>query len=634
MKLNRRQFIISAAALAGGSLAGCRPNIENYQAAEASAPYRPASAETIAAVKNTPFYPPALTGVRGDHEGSQTGAHAMAFRNGTFTLSTSVSETFDLIVIGAGVSGLTAAHEFRKQQPEAKILIVDNHDDFGGHAKRNEFTVGDKLLITYGGSESLDSPKNGFSKEAHGLLKDLGVDWEKLGSYFQQDLYEKQWGLKRAVFFRQPAFGESKLTAFPFADKAASREIFAQFPLSEADKTALIELYTAPKDYLSGKKRKEKQQYAAKTSYYDFLKNDVKLPEKALAFLTNISMDYWGHPINGISVQDALDSSFGVSDDDGYPGVKKLGIPAHKEPKEPYIYHFPDGNASIARLLVRKMIPSVASGNTMEDVVTAKFDYTQLDKPENLVKIRLNTTALRVENQGDWVAVSGLKTGQSELMLWQAKKVIYAGHAALTPHIMPEMPKVQQDAMKTNVKIPMIYAKVALKNAQAWKKLGVSDLYIPHSPYVLAQLDYPVSMGDYVHAKTPDEPIVLHCVRIATAFEGETARDKYRNGRRALLGQQEATLKEELMGFLNEFYALAGEKAEDVVVDITLNRWAHGYSYEQVTLWDSDEFTESSIKAMQQKIGNIFMANCDVAWMPYLQNAIDEGVRAAKEALA
>lgn len=634
MKLNRRQFLVSAAALAGSSLTACRPNLDNYQQAEQAMRYRTASAETVAALQNTPFYPPALMGLRGDHDGSQTGAHEVALKEKTFTFPQSAPEQFDLIVVGAGVSGLTAAHAFHKQQPEAKILIVDNHDDFGGHAKRNEFTVDGKLLITYGGSESLDNPRNDFSKTAQGLLKDLGVDWQKFDTYYQHDLYKKQWGMKRAVFFRQPAFSENKLTAFPLADKMESRDILAQFPLPDADKAALIELFTAPKDYLRGKKRKEKQKYAAETTYYDFLKNDVKLPEKALAFLTNISMDYWGHPINAISVQDALDSSFGVSDDEGYPGVKKLGIPADKGAKEPYIYHFPDGNATIARLLVRQMIPNVAAGNTMEDVVTAKFDYEQLDKPDNLVKIRLNTTALRIENQGDLVSVGCLKTGQSELLLAQAKKVIYAGHAALAPHIMPEMPQAQKDAMKTNVKIPMVYAKVALKNARAWQKLGVSDLYIPDSPYVLAKLDYPVNIGDYLHAKTPDEPIVLHCVRIATAFDGETARDKYRNGRRALIRQQEEDLKAELMAFLNAFYALAGEKVEDVVAGITLNRWAHGYSYEQVTLWDTDEFTEKTTQTMQQKIGNIFMANCDVAWMPYLQNAIDEGVRAAKEALA
>ncbi len=635
MKLNRRQFLISAAALASGTLTACRPNTENYQQAEQAMKYRAASAETVQL-----YYPPAWLGVRGDHDGSEVAPHSTALKGLNYTFSDAAPESFDLIVIGAGMSGLTAAYEFQKQQPQAKILIVDNHDDFGGHAKRNEFTVNNQLLITYGGSESLDNPKHSFSETAHGLLKELGVDWQKLGTYFQQDLYEKQWGLVDGVLFRQPAFAERKIVkyipkvAYQAADIAKTTEIINQFPIPDTDKAALIEIFTAPKNYLAGKKWKAKQKYIEETSYYDFLKNDVKLPEKALAYLTNLSMDYWGHPINAISIQDALNSTFSEDASDTYPAIQKLGFKPDLEEKEPYIYHFPDGNASLTRLLVRKLIPAVATGNTMEDVVTVKFDYEQLDKPEHPVKIRLNTTALRVENRGDSVWVGSLKSGEQTLSMAQAKKVIYAGHAALAPHIMPEMSESQKAAMKTNVKIPMVYAKVALKNARAWQKLGISALYAPNSPYCLVQLDDPVNIGDYRHAKTPDEPIVIHCIRIATAFDGATARDKYRAGRLQLIQQQKADLEKELMDFLNDIYQLAGEKAEDAVAGIMINRWAHGYSYEQVSLWDSDEFTEQSTAHMQQKIGNIFMANTDVAWMPYLQDAIDQGIRAAKEALA
>lgn len=58
--------------------------------------------------------------------------------------------------------------------------------------------------------------------------------------------------------------------------------------------------------------------------------------------------------------------------------------------------------------------------------------------------------------------------------------------------------------MASCVKVPLIYAKIALKNAQAFKKLGVYQLYLPDYPYCLMQLDDPV-------------------MRVATAFEGNTA---------------------------------------------------------------------------------------------------------------
>ena len=55
--------------------------------------------------------------------------------------STTRGEEFDLVVVGGGISGLAAAYFYRQARPNARILILDNHDDFGGHAKRNEFHV-------------------------------------------------------------------------------------------------------------------------------------------------------------------------------------------------------------------------------------------------------------------------------------------------------------------------------------------------------------------------------------------------------------------------------------------------------------------------------------------------------------
>lgn len=562
--------------------------------------------------------------MRGNHEGSETAAHSVALQGRAIRLPSQTSEYYDLIVIGAGISGLTAAYRYRQAQPQAKILILDNHDDFGGHAKRTEFTVGDRTLITYGGSESLDSPKGSYSPQAHALLKDLGVDYLKLGSYFQQHLYEQDWQLRSGILFNQASFGENKIVVGkPEQSPSKAAAIIQQFPLNEADKQALIELYTQPKDYLAGKTRKQKQRLAATTSYYDFIKNWVKLNESALRYLTHISSEYWGHAINAVSLHEALEH--------GYPGLDKLGLPAEREEKEPYIYHFPDGNASIARLLVRQLILGIAAGHSMEDIVTAEFDYSRLDQAHQPVRIRLNTTALRLDNQADGVLVTALCQGNPELQAWHGKKCIFAGHSALAPHLIPDMPAAQQKAMKSNSKVPMIYAKIALKNAHAFKKLGVFKLYVPDSPYCLIQLDDPVHIGDYRHARTPDEPIVLHMVRIATAFNGTDARNMYKAGRGILRGQDYAQLEQEALSQVRTLFQLADESLDDALIGIALHRWAHGYSYEQVGLWDNDSSAAAQTDLMRQAGGHIHMAGTDVAWMPYLQNAIDEAVRAVGE---
>lgn len=614
--LTRRSFLRGSAA-AAVSLAACGRSEGN------ELPYRPIDATKAAEA----YYPPALLGLRGDHDGSQSAAHAAALGGKRFTLPQHATESYDLVVIGAGISGLTAAYLYRKAKPDAKVLVLDNHDDFGGHAKRNEFTVNGKTLITYGGSESLDSPKGTFSKNAHALLKELGVDYTKFHQYFQQDLYAKKWGLQRGSFFNQAAFGKNAVVAGDLDDpKADAAAVIARFPLPEADRAALTALYTAPKDYLRGKTKAQKQQFADKTSYYDFLKNTVGLPEQALRYLQNISSDYWGHAINAVALSEAVEN--------GYPGTKKLGLPKEGGEKEPYIYHFPDGNASIARLLVRKLIPAAASGSTMEDIVTAKFDYAQLDKADQPVRIRLNSTVLLAENRDGGVDIAYLTRGEENLVRVRTAKCIFAGHSTLAPRIMPQMPVPQQQAMLTNVKIPMLYAKVALKNARAFQKLGVYFLYMPDAPYCLLQLDDPVNIGSYRHAETPDEPIVLHMSGIATSFDGITARDKYRFGRRALAAKKYADLEKELLEQLRGVFQAAGENLDDVIVGITINRWSHGYSYEQVKLWDSDNTTRRTVAAMSKPLGNIFMAGTDIVWMPYLQNAVDQAYRAVAQATA
>ncbi|MCG7657367.1 NAD(P)-binding protein [Wielerella bovis] len=616
-KLTRRHFLGGSLALAGATvISGC----------EVPTKFRPVTEQNVQAA--LAYYPPARTGLRGDHDGSQSRAHSIALGGKNYTLPTETREHYDLVVVGAGISGLVAAYYYQKAKPQAKILIVDNHEDFGGHAVRNEFTVNGRTLITYGGSENIDSPKHGFSLVASQFLRDIGIDYTKFERYFDTKLYTEKWHLQRGIYFNQATFGQTAFVKGKLEvgsqDAAA---IIAQFPLSNSEKQLLTQIYShkAP-NYLKNKSRRQRSEYVENTSYYDFLKDTVHLSEGSLKFLQNISSDYWGHDIRAISVQEAFEN--------GYPAVQNLDLSKEDEDKEPYIYHFPDGNASVARLLVRKLIPSVAAGNTMEDVVTAKFDYAKLDLPENNVRIRLNTTALLLENQADGsIATVCAGKDSDDLYRIQAAQCIYAGHATLAARIVHGMPEKQKSAMLSNVKIPMVYAKVALKNARAFQKLGAYHIYAPDQTYCEMMLDYSVNIGDYRAPQTPDEPIVLHMIGIATALEGKTAREKYKNGRRALASKNLDVLKAEVMTQLRPIFALVNENIDDVMADITLNRWAHGYSYEQVGLFDSDESVAENTSTMRRRVGNIFMANSDVAWMPYLQNAVDEGHRAAMEAV-
>jgi len=117
------------------------------------------------------YYPPALSGMRGSHPGSFGVAHAL--RDGKTWPSTDSDKSCDLVVVGGGISGLSAAYFYRQAHgSDARVLILENHDDFGGHAKRNEFEVGGRPLIGYGGTMLLEEPG---AMRSSAVLCPLGV---------------------------------------------------------------------------------------------------------------------------------------------------------------------------------------------------------------------------------------------------------------------------------------------------------------------------------------------------------------------------------------------------------------------------------------------------------------------------
>lgn len=645
MPITRRDFLngvaLAITGLGTGALTSCKQNANNAggsasDATGSAAGSAPAASGSLnAGTAPNPAYPPALTGLRGNHLGSFEVAHELGWQKKTFDVAAQPSEGhFDLVVVGAGISGLAAAYYYQKRHPDHKILLLDNHDDFGGHAKRNEFHATDSqgrpvFRLSYGGSESIDSPKTHYSKEAAALLQELGIAYEKFEQFYDQKFFDRH-NMQKGTFYNQATFGQSKVIASEPDSKNAD-QFFAQAPLPEADKAALIELYSHPKDYLAPMPKAKRDDYLASISYDKFLTEHVRLPEKAKAFLEDICLEYWGFPIDCLSAQDAMN--------EGYPGLDNLGITPDKEPKEPYIYHFPDGNASIARLLVKKLIPDVVANpehaaqmTAMEAIVLDKFDYSRLDRPNQTAAIRLNSTVVQTKNQDNGVMV-GYKTGGT-LHRVDATHCILAGYNMMIPYIASDLPGQQKQDLQQNVKVPLIYAKVLVKNWHAFKKLGVHTLYAPKAPYCLVMLDYPVSMGGYEYPKTPDEPMIIHMVRVPVPFgTGKTLREACKIGRNEVYQKSYAELESQMLGQLREIFAQAGETLDDKILAITLNRWGHGYSYENNILWDQPAAAERLLANVKKPLGRIHIANSDADWQPYANGAIDQGRRAVQEIL-
>src|SRR5262245_12650566 len=246
----------------------------------------------LGAAETTAVYPPALSGMRGSTDASLQAAHELRDGKKFAIGQLPVEETADLVIVGAGISGLAAAYYFRKRNPNASILLLDNHDDFGGHARRCEMRVDGRLILGYGGSEAIQSPANLWGEEALALLKDLGVDLKRFETAFDRTLYPGL-GLSRGILFTQEAFGVDKLvTGDPtrmVADDIPPKKLNARtpaafigdFPLPEASRRKLIALYTQKRDVLPGKTEAEKEELLGTISYREFLTKHWGLDAKA-----------------------------------------------------------------------------------------------------------------------------------------------------------------------------------------------------------------------------------------------------------------------------------------------------------------------------------------------------------------
>jgi len=577
--------------------------------------------------KDPGYYPPAKTGLRGSHVGSFEVAHSL--RDGKkWPEAREEKETYDLIVVGGGMSGLSAAYFYRKAfGPNAKILVLDNHDDFGGHAKRNEFHSGDRLLLGYGGTQSIEGPGH-YSAEAIGLLKEIGIDVQRFYKYFDQNLY-KSMNLKRATFFDKETFGVDRLV--PGAGVHSTPEAIPQIPIDEAARKDLARLENEAVDYMADLTPEQKRVKLSKTSYRDFLLQSAKVHPDVVKVFQSAPHGLYGVGIDAISA----DTARGM----GYPGFKGLPAPAREHgergEREPYIFHFPDGNASIARLLVRSLVPGCAPGNTMEDIVTAKMNYAKLDDPASSVRIRLNSTAIRALHLGDpatakEVEVTYVRGGSAHRV--RAAQCVLACYNMVIPYLCPEMSETQKEALAYAVKIPLVYTNVQIRNWKPFQKLGLNNAYCPGGYFSSFSLDFPVSIGEYKFPSSPEESCLLHLVR-TPCHPGLACKDQYRAGRSDLLTTTFETFERNIRDQLARILAATEfDPARDIQA-ITVNRWPHGYAYEYNPLFEPLDRPDGERPCVigRKPFGRIKIANSDADGHAYTNIAIDQAYRAIAE---
>jgi len=582
-------------------------------------------------------YPPGLMGLRGSHVGSFEIGHAVALGGAKFGKpAEQTDDTYDLIVVGGGISGLAAAFLYQQQQGGGKrVLVLDNHDDFGGHAKRNEFDVDGRRLIGYGGSQSLESPGR-YSRQSAQLIKDIGIDVEQFYDFYDRE-YTQRKGLRPAIYFSREKYGNDLTLPnvmrgfYGDPDQAAIDQALASYPISSESKASFAALLNSEEDYFAGKSQDQKIELLRSISYTDFLRDHVGATEEVITIVRDSINGYWGFGLDALSALEGWRM--------GQPGMSGLGLGSDSDNfldrEEPYIFHFPDGNAGVARALVRALIPGALGGDTMEDLTLGKVDYSVLDRPGNAVRIRLNSTAVDVRHTADesHVDVTCIRDGKPERV--RGRHVIMACYNTVIPHIVPEIQAEQREAIEQAQKTPLVYINIAVRNWRAMAELGCNNIYIPQPSLMYSfGLDFPVSIGDYAFTSGPNEPAVLHGTFLPTTPEqGFTQKEQHRLGQMRILEMSFDDCEAQIVRQMDGALGRAGFDVERDIAGITVNRWPHGYAYEYNELFDPPEFGPDNGPhiAGRAQIGRISIANSDSSAYAYVNGAIDAAYRAVQE---
>jgi len=543
-------------------------------------------------------------------------------------------ETYDVIVVGCGISGLSAGHTYHKSRPDSSILMLDMHPIFGGEAKQNEFEVDGTRLIGPQGSTGMVFPLS--RAKSYGFYADF---YEELGFPEAFDFQEPQ-NLKsdmlipRDVWTPMHVGWEQADVGYFFENKGwvknAWHNGWKDAPWSEKMKRDLnaAELFRKPPP------TKDVGKWLDSMTYQDYLTKVVGVGKDVGKYFDNVMAGMGcGQGAATISAYSAF-NFLQPGTVNYYRDLEKgLGDPSD----EFYLVSFPGGNGTIARKLVKIMIPDAFEGERLTDIIMGQLNWGALDRPNQPVRIRVKSMVVDIKHDGPADSAKGVTItylNNGKLFKVRAKTAIVAGQQFSNKHICRDLPREYIEAMGTFHHSPMLTVNVALRNWRFLDKLGISSARWFEGFGWWTSLRRNVLVdGKETMPLDPNKPVcmVQYNPFVMNGF-GDVA-STCTAARMQLFGMPYADIEAGVRSQFQKMFGSAGFDAKRDIAGIVANRWGHAYVTAGPGFFFGKDGNPAPREIIRTRYNRLAFCHAELTGAQMWETAAEEGVRAANQIL-
>ena len=543
-----------------------------------------------------------------------------------------IGEEYDMVIIGGGFSGIGAAYQFHKKYGgDKKCLLLENHPVFGGEAKQNEFEVDGHMLYGPQGSNGFGPPR----KDSDGLIaeifRDAGIPFDY--EYVTQDhskttvraplenFYGMFWDEERydTGYF----MGEESETPWVFNPR---RDNFSQMPWTDELKAEMNRLIEDRETYYTGN---DYDRWLDSMSYKELL-------EKVMGYSPAVTKYF--DPIIALNMGGVCADVYSAY------SAKMIGIPGTgsryrydpEVPDKDVRTGYPGGNTGIFRHLIKYLIPdSIKGGRSFEEILFNPINFAALDRPENPLSIRLNSTAIDVRHAGefnnaDHVNVTYYQNGKIKRI--KAKSVVLSIGGWIARNIVGDLPVPIREAYSHFYHSPVMVVNVALRNWRFLDKMSISSGRWFEGSGSFFSIRRPMMTGKLSQPYDPEKPIVM-TIQVPFNFPGHSIQEQGTIGRNILLGKSFSNYEAEIIGQMTKMFASAGFNAEQDVAGIVLNRWGHAYISPQPGFHFGINGKEAPKEVVRRGFGRVQFGHSELTGYMNYWRGLTEGGRAATEVM-